>query len=64
MSFKQELELNFIPRIRKMIQLEEQHLEAMLQSTGSSACHFCKESRSNLAFLKKRLTEYIEFSKK
>lgn len=64
LTFKQEMEMNFIPRIAEMIDKEIRHL-AYLESQPQNEMidGLIQNSNQCLSHLKKRHNEYVEYAK-
>jgi hypothetical protein len=65
LTFKQELEMDIIPRISEMFHKEIAHLAYLKeQPKNETVDEFIKESNHYISHLKKRYNEYMEYAKR
>lgn len=64
LTFKQEMEMDFIPRIAEMIEKERTHLNYLKsQPKNEIIGGFIQKSNQCLSHLQKRYKEYVEYAK-
>lgn len=66
LSFKEQLQMNVIPSIDRMIGKEREHLRWLETQMGKSVVviEFVNTSKKVLSHLEQRLIEYIDYAKR
>lgn len=67
-SFKQQMQTEFIPRLKEMVEREKEHIEfikkAERRSVSMVVTFIRQTAEARLAALKRSLKEYIEYEEK
>lgn len=59
-SFKEQLELDIIPRLKKLIENEREHLNMLLETKASE--NMIKNSEYHLKHFEQRYDEYVKYA--